>query len=248
MQRARRFAAVVVLAVVGVSVLAGCRTEPKVAAYIGSTKITQAQVDRIIDNARTTGQAAIDAAVKQAEDRGQKVDHSKLPEPTLPSRDDVVSALVLKDVASKLAGEQNLKREDIPTEQLAQQLNMPVEATYVQLQSQLRSYLSPIFEKAQPVQATQADLRMIYERARKAGEAWASQPFEAVVKDLDGDQVRQALGVRKVLADAVDKADVKVNPQYRPLEFPILSFASGQSAVFIPLEGDTGEPAVVNAG
>lgn len=248
MQRARRFAAAVALAVVGVSVLAGCRTEPKVAAYIGSTKITQAQVDRIIDNARTTGQAAIDAAVADAKKRNPQFDESKVPQPTVPTRDDVVSTLVLKDIAAKLADEQNLQREEIPTDQLAQQLNMPAEATYVQLQAQLRSYLAPIYAKAQPVQATEADLRSIYERARKSGETWANQPFEAVVKDLDGDQVRQALGVRKVLSDAVDKADVKVNPQYRPLEFPILSFASGQSAVFIPLEGDTGEPAVVNAG
>ena len=54
-------------------------------------------------------------------------------------------------------------------------------------------------------------------------------------------QLQAALGNRKVLADAVDRYDVTVNPRYRPLEFPILSFQDGTAAVSVPLgEGDPG--------
>ncbi|HCT81584.1 MAG TPA: hypothetical protein DGT23_34420, partial [Micromonosporaceae bacterium] len=80
------------LAVAG---LAGCRSEPGVAAYVGDTTITEDRVTQVYDDA----QAKLDEAVRRRADEqaaaaGQPAP-TALPEVKLPiTRKDVLSALV----------------------------------------------------------------------------------------------------------------------------------------------------------
>ncbi|MDI1460393.1 hypothetical protein QEZ54_05380 [Catellatospora sp. KI3] len=85
--------------------------------------------------------------------------------------------------------------------------------------------------QAAPVQPTEADLREVYDNGVAVGAIVPADPEQSFEKLKDrlgaGGEVATALGKRKVLTDAAKAADVSVNPRYRSLQFPLLSFQQG---------------------
>src|SRR5262245_45285808 len=88
MQRARRAALCALLALLGGFALAGCRTEPSVAAYVGDARYSLAEVDRIVATAESGKDAAVTA-----------------------DRQWVVRLIVTRDLARQLAAERGLTVE-----------------------------------------------------------------------------------------------------------------------------------------
>ncbi len=88
---------------------------------------------------------------------------------------------------------------------------------------------------------SEQELADLVAAGKRAGAMPAEVTVEQAATQLDGEQLRFALANRNSLAEAVEAYDVTVNPRYRPLVFPVLSF-SGEApivAVGVPL----GEPA-----
>src|SRR4051812_11143128 len=106
MQRARRLVAVIAVALVGSFVQAGCQADPTVAAYVGKTKITEADVSKIVDDFT----AKADAAAAKATAEGQPPQKS----PSL-SRDLVVSTLVVGPVCELLRAKQGFAKQAVTT-------------------------------------------------------------------------------------------------------------------------------------
>ncbi|MFV2008955.1 MULTISPECIES: hypothetical protein [unclassified Micromonospora] len=217
MQRVRRLASITVIALVGVAVLSACRSQPGVAAYVGDEQYTEEQVTSLID----------DMADQLGEQAGQQG------APPLPTRQQVVSALVLADVCAQLdvpSGAQPVSPE---------QLGLPPASEYGQTASQAWNCIVGLQAGGQ-VQPTQEELFDLVEKGRAAGVIPDEVTDEEAAGQLDGEQLRSSLAARDALADAVAGQDVTVNPRYRPLEFPVLSFQAPQGnvvAVGIPLGG-----------
>jgi hypothetical protein len=217
-----RLASVATLAAVGVLAIAGCgRAQPGVAAYVGNTDITETRVTAIIDEVKD--------AIGEAEPA------------RLPKRGVVVSTLVLNDVCARFSADDNLKPQNpVTAEQVAQAFGVPPTTGYAQETAKLYTCLSGL-PAGQPVAPTAEELADIVARGKEAGAIPQDVPIQQAAAQLDGDQLRAALASRKVLADAVTKYDVTVNPRYRPLEFPVLSFQGNAAAVTVPLgEADSG--------
>ncbi|WFE23469.1 hypothetical protein O7621_09400 [Solwaraspora sp. WMMD937] len=221
MQRVRRLASITVIALVGVAALSACRSQPGVAAYVGDEQYTEEQVTSLID----------DMADQLGEQAGQQG------APLLPTRQQVVSALVLADVCAQL---------DVPggaQPVSPQQLGLPPASEYGQTASQAWTCIVGLQAGGQ-VQPTQEELFDLVEKGRAAGVIPDEVTDEEAAGQLDGEQLRSSLAARDALADAVAEQDVTVNPRYRPLEFPVLSFQAPQGnviAVGIPLgDGDSG--------
>lgn len=238
--RARRLVAVASVAL-GLVALSGCRAEPGVAAYVGDLRITEDAVTGIVDDLRAknpmpTGQPEVPEAPE-----GQPPAQV----PQLPDRGQIVSMLVLTEVCERLSADKNYQpRGQVAPEQVAQQLRLSPDTGYVRQSAELYNCLSGVPTGA-PAEPTAQDLADVVAAGRKAGAIPADVPDEAAARQLDGEQLRGALATRKSLADAVAAYDVTVNPRYRPLEFPVLSFSGNAPAVSVPL-GEAGSNGVTD--
>ncbi|WP_203991279.1 hypothetical protein [Micromonospora lutea] len=225
--RARRLVAVASVAI-GLVALTGCRSEPGVAAYVGDHRITEDAVTEVIDDAsaKNPPPAAADEVPP-----GQ--------EPQLPGRSQVVSTLVLAEVCERVSAAEGYRPEgQVEPAQVAQGLGLNPETGYVRQVAELYTCLSAIPIGA-PVAPTEQELIDLVAAGKRAGAVPAEVTVEQAAAQLDGDQLRQALANRDALREAVEEYDVTVNPRYRPLLFPVLSFTGQTIAVGVPL----GEPA-----
>jgi hypothetical protein len=215
--RRSRLPRVALVLAVGVGlVLAGCRSSPTVAAYVGSTAISEAQVDTVIANARAAAAAE--------------------PGTAPPSRSAVVTTLVLDRVCHSEQAKRGFADNPISVDQIRQLENVPANSDYATARSSVYSCLAgvPVSDAGA---ASQAELRDIYDRAKAKG--LVSVPFEQIKAQLAADSgVQQALAVNRELTALVQHGDVTVNPRYRPMEFPISDLGSGQTLIALPV----GEP------
>ncbi|WBB77448.1 hypothetical protein O7606_14245 [Micromonospora sp. WMMD882] len=237
--RARRLVAVASVAV-GLVALAGCRSEPGVAAYVGDQRITEDAVTRILDELRTEATGA-PSPEQPAEQPGQP--GGAPAGPTLPPRGQVVSTLVLGEVCERLSAEKGYRPQaEVPVEQVSQQLGFPTDATYPQRVAELYTCLSGV-PSGEPVAPTEQEMADLVAAGKRAGAIPPEVTVEQAATQLDGQQLRSALATRNALAEAIDGYDVTVNPRYRPLAFPVLSFTGDVAAVSVPL-GEAGSDAV----
>jgi hypothetical protein len=201
--------------------LTGCQADPGVAAYVGTEKITEADVDRLVD----------DAAAKAAGQQGLSA----------PSRGDVVITYVLGKVCAERQAREGFTGQTVSRDQIQQIDSVSKDSAYAELRSGTYTCLSglPNPGDAQP---TEADLQDIYDRAQAKG--LVQVPLDQIRDQLTTDaSVRQAIGVKRMLTELVKNADVRVNPRYRPMEFRVSDLGSGEALV-IAVVGDTGSGAV----
>src|ERR1044071_3666208 len=126
MQRVRRGALVAVLALVGAVVLTGCRSEPGIAAYVGSEKITIDQVDAVVD--------AVDKVNAQRTTEND-------PPPIAISRQRVLALMVYGDLAKQLMDQKSLQEAGNSVDLVASNYGLPGDHPYTQL---LGHYLNRI--------------------------------------------------------------------------------------------------------
>lgn len=203
------------LAVIG---LGACRSEPGVAAYLGDHKITEATVDSTIEKLRG-----------EAEKAGGQV--------TPPSRNQVVTILVLNEVCDRIAADQQLPlpRTD------------PATATYADKVRTVDACFSALKEQGGSATPTQEDLRDVFRRAEQAQALPPGATFEEFGPQIEAvDEVRQALGARKSLADAIGQYDLTMSPRYRPIGLSLWSLPDGSPGVILTLSPADPTPMVVD--
>ncbi|MGC5052640.1 hypothetical protein ACLQ2S_14425 [Micromonospora sp. DT48] len=225
--RARRLAAVASVAI-GLVALTGCRSEPGVAAYVGDHRITEDAVTDIID----------DASAKNPMPTGE----DELPPgqgPQLPGRSQVVSTLVLTEICDRVSADKGYRPQgQVDPAQVGRSIGLNPETGYVRQLAELYTCLSAI-PIGTPVAPTEQELIDLVAAGKRAGAVPPEVTVEQAAGQLDGEQLRQALANRNALREAAETYDVTVNPRYRPLVFPVLSFTGNTIAVGVPL----GEPA-----
>ncbi|WP_341719052.1 hypothetical protein QQG74_04635 [Micromonospora sp. FIMYZ51] len=234
--RARRLVAVASVAV-GLVALAGCRSEPGVAAYVGDHRITEDAVTEVIDDARAKNPAPTETSEPAEVPAGAA--------PRLPGRSEVVSVLVLSEVCDRVSAAEGYRpQREVDPAQIAQGVGLSPETDYVRQTAELYGCLSGI-PVGEPVAPTEQELADLVAAGKRAGAVPAEVTVEQAAAQLDGEQLRFALANRNSLAQAVDAYDVTVNPRYRPLIFPVLSFSAETPivAVGVPL-GEPGSGAV----
>lgn len=232
MQRVRGLAPVVAVALLGGVLLAGCRSNPTAAAYVGDVKITEKQVSDIVDNwkQRTTPTASPEGETPAAA--------QPLP------RSSVVTALVVNQVCAKLKDERHFTTTPVTPAQLVQGSTVPADAEYVKLLADMATCVSGL--KVAGDKPTEDQLRDLYNNAAANGLVdTQSQPFDAVKDSLAADEsVQQITAAHRALVEGSQLTKVTVNPRYRPLEYPVVL----QDGVFLNVPiGEAGLDAVTPA-
>ncbi|MFY1687826.1 hypothetical protein [Plantactinospora sp. WMMB782] len=247
MQRARRLASIAVIAVLGSTVLSACRSDSSVAVYLGDKKITEDEVSSVLDDVRSKASPAAEpAAIEQAGAEPAATPAPDAPEPKTPSRAEVVGTLVMREVCLKLAADKGFEpSEQAPVERVAEATGLPANSRYVRLFSELDACRAGI-PVTQPVAPTQQELMDVVARGRAAGVIPKDAKDGEAGQQLDGEVLRRALAMRNVLTEALESTDVTVNPRYRPLEYPVLTFSDGSPALVVPI-GSAGSDTVIDA-
>jgi len=210
MQRARRLALVAVLPLLGVLALAGCRSEPGVAAYAGSTKYTVEQVD------------ALAAEAKDASDYGSV-------------RQTVLSLLLIRDVGRTEAKRRNLTLEPQDPATVAAQYGFQPGSPLAQLIVDSNAVLNSLAQTVTPVEPTEAEQRELYEHLT-VNNAPVSNPFDDVKKYLTKEVVGPRLALRSTLVEMFKQADVVVNPLFAPLTYQIpVPVQNATAVISVPL-------------
>jgi hypothetical protein len=223
MQRART-ATLATLGVALILALTGCRSSPETAAYVGSTTYSVSSVDKLAGEVR--GNTNVDR----------------------PSPAEIATMYVFRDLARQVAKEKGWQVQKLDRASAAQSLGLKPDSQYLDLRAEVEELSNVLLTKAEPVTPSEAELRDVFERASAAGLVQPGQTFESIRNQIDGPQLRSALGARKLLVEAAKRSHVTVNPLYGHAEWPLLTFSGGKPAVVVPLTATpAGDPVVVPA-
>jgi hypothetical protein len=240
--RRRRLIAVATIGLVGVGVLAGCRSESGTAAFVAGTRITDQQVN---DGVKTISIPNVGPG---------------------PVRQTYVADLAFIALAEHYAKDHQIDLPAVTNDELAQEAqSVGVPAAQATTNPVVRALtrsakdLSTLIDKATPAKPTEAQLMEIYNRAKAAGltkDTYAQdRPTIAQIQGLG-----QAVAVQNELVKAASTYDLEINPRYLPtpvvgksnngLEVPILQLQNQQTGapttvLGIPLGGPGASPAVI---
>lgn len=192
MPRARRFAVVAVLALVGALALTGCgRAQPGTAAYVGGTRYTERQLDDLVAEIQLSSPDTLAAD----------------------ARSWALTRLVIGDLGRRAADHRSIPIPQPKYEETALGLNRPTDSKLVQLRAEFNALTEGLLKFAEPIPPTDQDLHEIWDSLRHD-----NLTYEEAVVVLRADQtLRLALGVRKLLREEAEQTKVVVNPVYQPL-------------------------------
>jgi hypothetical protein len=224
----RRLLAVVLAGVLALTGLAACRDQPTAAAYVGDAQLTNADVEKAVNEFPAATRDAYAGPLRQL----------------------TVSAFVTREVATKIAKDRQLTVKPADPDAFegeATRAGIKTSGGFVKLQAEAAAALESIESLGHPRAPTDEDQRAVFDQLVKVGVIPPGTPYADVKAELDSPQLRSALGLRPVIADALHTYGVTVNPRYQPLSIAV-PFTLGQvrAELSIPLFGKA-SPAVVDA-
>jgi hypothetical protein len=243
----------------GVLVLAGvgaCRSEPAVAAYVGDVEFTTADVESYYTELRS---GFADRAAAEAAER-ERPGATPAPTPaaeapvTPVSRQDVLAALVGRELARSAAAAKRLEPVAITAEQVSEALGLPAGSRYAQVYAEFQSYLEALLRNANAAEPSEADLRDVLDRL-VAGGLQAPETtladFRASIGNANLGLVARSAQVRDELVAQAGQADLAINPRYAPAQIALLQTADARNQpyplVVVPLRASGApSPAVVD--
>jgi hypothetical protein len=220
----RRLSLVVAAGALALAAITGCRVEPGNAAFVGDTTYSKADLDHMVDQFKKDG------ATVAAEDE------------TL-IRQEIARDQVFVGVAKRYADEQHYGTPNVDVSATARQYNMPPSDPVMQLLAEVDAYRTLLFDHVKAVTPTEAELHDVYDFLvkSKVGVGTYAETKPELLK-LDG--FNQAIGVRRVLTDAVRRYDVELNPLY-DADFVIFTIPGQTSPIpIVPVRLTVGGTAV----
>lgn len=225
------------------TVLTGCHSDPRVAAYVDGVTITEAQVDSVLSDAENAAKNDVQA------NQGGNPNGTAVPAPT---RSQVVAVLTTKELLKRVLAEKGLSPEQEDAAQLAQAFGLAAGTGYVDALAYVQGGIVALAKEAgEGFHASDADLRDVYNRGIASGlEGLGTydQFKTQVVPQLSG--FEQEIAARNELADRASHGNLTVNPRYAPLDYTVVQLTNqqtGQSFVAVPLrlaKGPAGNPVI----
>ncbi len=193
-RRSTIFAVLVLLA--GLA-FAGCgRSQPGTAAYVGAVRITEERIDGMVDEVRRSAPDRTPAGIRGL----------------------VVSTLVLSELAARAAEENSITVPAPSYEEVARSTGLPADSDLVRAIAELDAAGGALIVNATPVQATEKDLREIYDGLINNQSIPDTTTFEEASQQIRANaSLPGVLGARALLLKHAGKIGLDVNPRYRPL-------------------------------
>ncbi|GAA0730243.1 hypothetical protein Drose_33585 [Dactylosporangium roseum] len=248
--RVRRLVfAVVSTVLTGVS-LAGCRSAPTVAAYVGDRKITVAEVDAIVRSVNDVAERRLTARKRAYDARMDAIEAGRGPgeypevpaEAMLPivhtSAGQVLSLMVWGDVTDRILAERHLTASGAPP--FADVFGLPASDEYVRLWLNYWPAFEAILRGSAPRVPSDDEAGRFCAALDEIGQVSGVVSYEQVKQNA---QIGAAFQAQQTLAEAVRTARMTVNPRYGGLVMPVmLALPSGETPIDVAFPGDSEVP------
>ena len=215
----RRLLAVLAAGALALVGLAGCRSDPAVAAYVNDVQVTERQVDQVVESVRD---------LVPAERLGE-------------IRRRVVTMLVLRAAGHEFAREEGIAVPAANPAVMADATGLPVDGEYTVLLAEFNAVLQALSERAEVTAPTEADQREAYANLQTNGQA--VPPFDELRQYFSTETMGRSVGQRNVLNQVVDRADIVVNPKYGQLIYEVpVTIGQVPSWLGVPLTDRAAQP------
>ncbi|MDG6105409.1 hypothetical protein Daura_47515 [Dactylosporangium aurantiacum] len=178
--------------------LAGCRSDPTVAAYLGDGTVT---IDEV-------GTVAADLPAGPAQ-RGQVAGY-------------VLGSMIIRDVGRRLVARRALTlSQATAADTVAQYYDLPADAPVVSLVTDTQNVLITLAGAVTPVEPDRDQQRAAFEALYFATGRPVSEryQFEQLQYLLNRDSIGRMIALRRVLDEAVAASGITVNPRYAGLTY-----------------------------
>lgn len=202
-----RALAVATIAVTAVLGLAGCRVEPGAAAFVGSTRITDQQVDQVNDE-----QVAV------ARERGREI----TTEAVASNRQFLVGRLTVAEVARRILAEQNIPVTEVSAADVAKENGRTEPNEIDEYIAQTRPYLDALRASVTPAPLTNDEKKEVTQNLVNLG-----APPAAAAQFFTDPELQRGMAFRRAILAGADKYDVEVSPRYGQVAFPVWTVNSG---------------------
>jgi hypothetical protein len=213
-----------------------------VAAYVGQTAITEAEVDTVASDVRgelseeiqneLAGLAGQLDEAQLAERERQR--YAELDDQMAVTRTRIIEMRILTEAARGYIQREGLAQPAPALEHQASQLGLDVDSAYVRVVAEFYAALGVVQEQSQPAAPTEQDQLEVYEHL--VADGLTTVPFEEAREVLNQEVLGEPVGIRNLLRNIVDQADVRVNPEYDLVYQVPVSLGSNQSWLGLPLE------------
>jgi hypothetical protein len=219
---ARRLAVVIMLGLLAAAGLVACRSDPAVAAYVGDTEITEAQVNEVLDALRAMEESRIEEQLAGlaeqvseetlAQHRQERLD--TLQSQLAATRDEIATFLVLTEVGTRYAEREGLQIPEATPSEVAARFDFEDEDhPYVRVRAGFEAVLSALAQQVTATEPSEEDQREVHRNLRVQGQP-LDIPFEQVREILNVEFIGFPVGLRDLLAEVVEQEDVRVQPGY----------------------------------
>jgi hypothetical protein len=191
-------------------------------AYVGDVEITEAEVDAVAEDLRAEIGAEIESELDRRAAEGELTDeelaeyedkrYSQLRDQVAVTRTRVIEMRILTTAATSYAQDEGIAVPDPPIEMQADELGLSPESAYVQVVAGFFAVMSQLQAVAAPEPPTEQDQREVHTHMVEDG--MTTTTFEEAQEVLNEEVLGEAVGMRNLLADILERADVRVNPEY----------------------------------
>jgi hypothetical protein len=229
-RRRRRLVAVGAIGLMAIGALTACQSQPGAAAFVGTTRISDSQINAQIPSlindlkraseqqAASSGQSAppFDSATALSAFCGGQTG----------CRQSILQDLVAIDVIKRYLGDhksdQRFSTNGDPVGQAQDKFKqsvatdkVPSNDLYFRTRLEYQAYLNQLTQNLSPAAATNAELMTMYQQIKAEGLTTAT--FDQVKPTIQGLQgLGQAIAATRLLSGAGKKYGVDVNPRYIP--------------------------------
>jgi len=237
------------LALAGAAGVAGCTGEgdswdEAVAAYVDQTEITEAEIDAVVDGLRAEIGGEIErelANLADEMDQEELAEHrverfGQLDDQVAVTRTRVLEMRILTEAADRYIAAEGLAPPEVPQTAIDQQatdLGLSPDSEYVQVVTGFFATLGVLQATVEPEPPTEADQREVYEHL--VAEGLTTVPFEQAQPTLSEELIGQPVAMRNLLAEVLDRAGVRVSPDYDLVYQLPVPIGSGESWLELPL-------------
>lgn len=238
----------VVFGLLGLAFLAGCRADPAVAAYVDDVRITETEIDQVLEDLRAEVGGSIEDELAQlaseldeAELAAREAQQFEQLEQQLAAlREQVVELRVLTEAGTRYAEQAGVAVPAADLAQIGTDLGLSPDSSYVAVVAEFVAVRDALRDSVEPEPPTEADQREVYEHLVAEG---LTAPFEQVRPELDEQVLGEPVAFRNLLTEAVEQADIQLNPRYQLVHRVPVQLGSTQTWLGVPL----GESPVVDA-
>lgn len=259
----RRLTTVAVLGVLLATGLTACRADPSVAAYVDQEQITEGEVDEVADALRETLSAEVeqgldqlrgsldeqvrdDAEFDQADAdqqlaQAEQEQTEQVAEQVSELRSRVVEMRILTEAANRYAQDEGVEVPAPDPARHAEQVGLAADHPFVGVVAGYFAVMGALQGTIEPVAPSEADQREVYDNL--VAEGLTQSSFDEARQVLTVEQMGEAVALRDLYLEIIDRVDIEVNPRYDLTYRVPVRLGEAESWLSVPL----GDPAVVEA-